>query len=157
MGVNVIDIANTFFKVIKTIIYLIYYCAKTAILTFFRIIRNIFSYLAFLLPFSPFALVVICVFLIMSILWNEVTKPIIYGILDGYNGVINGWNMVADAVSDIGFDIPGMGHVSLGGIPLNRGNPVNADIPDFWPFILSILIPVVFIPLEKALKGVIIR
>jgi len=50
-----------------------------------------------------------------------------------------------------------MGYLRLGGIPLPTADELEADIPNFWDFILSIIKPLVLEPLEKALKGVIIR
>ena len=151
------DIMNTLYLIIKTLVSLIIYVIKTIIVFFFRTLMRILSYIAFLLPFSPFAIVIICVFIILAILWDEVTVPIIYGIMDAINGIIGGWNTIANGVRDIGVRIPGMGYLRLGGIPLPTADELEADIPNFWDFILSIIKPLVLEPLEKALKGVIIR
>jgi hypothetical protein len=157
MAVTLIDIMNTLYSCLKMLISIIFYIVKSVIVFFFKTVSRILSYIGFLLPFSPFAIVIICVFIILAILWDEVTIPLIYGIMDAINGIIGGWNTIAYGVRDIGFRIPGIGYVRMGGIPLPTANEIEADIPNFWDFILSIIKPLVLEPLEKALKGVIIR
>ena len=157
MAVMFTDIMNTLYLIIKSLVSLIIYVIKTIIVFFFRTLMRILSYIAFLLPFSPFAIVIICVFIIMAILWDEVTVPIIYAIIEVINGIIGGWNKIADGVRNIGFRMPGLGYIRLGGIPLPRGDEIGADIPNFWDFIWSIIKPLVLVPIEEALKGVIIR
>lgn len=155
--ITITEIMRAIYYVIYTILKIVYKIVRVAIIIFFTIMMRIMSYVAFLLPFSPFALVVICIFIVLAILWDTVTKPIIYGILEVINGIIGGWNKVADGVRNIGVKIPGMGYLRLGGIDLGSADEIEADIPDFAEFILSIIKPMVLIPLEAALKGVIIR
>ena len=157
MSITFSDIMNALYSLLKLLIYIIFYIVKSIVLFFVKTVMRIASYISYLVPFSPFAIVVICVFIILAVLWDEVTVPMIYGILDAINGIIGGWNKVANGVRNIGFRIPGIGYVRMGGIPLETSSEIEADVPPFWDFILGIIMPTVLQPLEKALKGVIIR
>ena len=155
--VTIYDIMNTLYNVISLLISIIFYLIRSIASFFFKTLLRIMSYVAYLLPFSPFALVIICIFLVLTILWDEVTRPLIYYIIEAINGIIAGWNKVADGVRNIGFRMPGSGYLRIGGIDLPRGDEINVDIPNFWDFIFSIILPVILLPLKKALTGIIIR
>ena len=157
MTVTFSVIMNTLFLIVKALASLIFYVTKTIIVIAVNTVMRVAMFIGYLIPFCPFAVVIICIFIILAVLWDEITVPMIYGILDAINGMIGGWNKVANGVRNIGCRVPGLGYVRLGGIDLGSSAEIEADVPPFWDFILGIIMPTVLQPLEKALKGVIIR
>ena len=126
----------------------------------YLVITTIITLLLYLTPFTPLFLVIFVLFFLCQTLWDDITAPIIRGMIDAYNGVINQWNKVTDSVRDIGFDIPFPGknfHVHLFGIDLPHGDTVDTDIKPFLPFVLDIFYYTVLEPIKLMTAGYIFR
>jgi hypothetical protein len=110
-----------------------------------------------LIPNSPYILIILAVIILLSVLWDDVTRRLIYLLIEGWNGAIRAWNNVASSLRNLGFEIPlPTGTIGINfGIPVPDGNEVSVSLPDFKTFCLNILIPVLFKPVKEKLTGII--
>ena len=154
-----VDIFNGFYRVIRFIIMTTLYRIRDA----WHFVRYLISITEWLIGVIfqgfPFYMIIIIVIILCIVLWDDVVKPLILILVnDAYNGAIRTWNGIAGSVSNFGVEIgfPGIGstYVPLG-IPIPSGNEVQLDLPNFVPWVTTVLIPILFIPLKKSLTGII--
>jgi hypothetical protein len=162
--VKFVNIIYLTFFILSWILWFLSAVVSLFIWLLYFVISTIITLLIFLTPFMPIFIFIFLLGFVCQVLWDDVTVPIIHGLIAGYNGVINQWNRITDSVRHIGFDVPlrimgkNLGfYVNLGGIDLPYGDTVNPDIKPFLPFVLDILYYMILEPLKLMTAGYIFR
>jgi hypothetical protein len=143
-GVFYSDIVLAYLDITKRILRLLMKVIRFVVTTLYSIFTFILGYILFLLPFSPFGIFIWCVITLLVVLWDKITKPIIENLIQAYNGVAKGWNMVANSVRDIGIHERFFGKnidITLFSINLPSASIIKPKIDGFWTFIYKILTP----------------
>jgi len=114
-------------------------------------------FLFILIPNSPYILIILAAIILLSVLWDDVTRKFIYLLIEGWNGAIRSWNKMASGLRNLGFDLPlPTGTIELRfGIPAPDGDEVSVTLPDFKTFCMKILIPKLLHPIKEKLTGII--
>ena len=156
--VHMTDISNKTYTIAKYDLQTIF----SRLVNFFQLMGRVMSLLGsillyILVPNSPYILIILAAIILLSALWDDVTRPLIYKLIEGWNGAIRAWNEVASGLRNMGFTIPfptGDFNVSFG-IPAPDGNEVSVNLPDFKTFCMDILIPKLLKPIKEKLTGII--
>jgi xanthosine utilization system XapX-like protein len=152
-----VDIFNDGFTLVKFIVLFSVNRAKEGVYLIATTLKGILVWFIYSLPEMPIYLFLAIIGILACFLWNETLKPLIQILIQGWNGAIRAWNNVASTLRNLGFEIPlPTGSIGINlGIPAPDGQEVSVDIPDFIPFVMNILIPVLFKPLKERLTGII--
>jgi hypothetical protein len=143
-GVFYSDIVKAYLKIAEKIVRLVIRVIRFVAMTLYSIFTFILAYMVFLLPFTPFGIALWAVATLLAVLWDKITKPILEGMIQAYNGVAKGWNTVANSVRDIGIHERFFGtniDITLFGINLPLASVLNPKIDGFWEFIYNVLTP----------------
>lgn len=156
--VDMTDISNKSYTFLKFDLYTIFNRMMDLLKLigrFMSLLGSIFLFI--LIPNSPYILIILAAVILLSALWDVVTRPFIYLLIEGWNGAIRSWNKVASALRNLGFDLPlPTGTIELRfGIPAPDGDEVSVTLPDFKTFCMNILIPQLLKPIKEKLTGII--
>jgi len=167
-NVKFFNIVNITFIILSRALLFLSRIVSLFIWLLYIVISVIVSTLLYSVWFWPIFIFILLLGFVCQTLWDDVTVPIIRGMIESYNGVIYQWNKVTDAVRHIGFDVPlkfniagktiDLGfYVNLGGIDLPHGDTVDPVLKPFFPFLLDILYYMVLEPIKLMTAGYIFR
>ena len=151
------DIGHSYLQIVKFVIVFGLKRTWDGVKFIANALRFVFTWLIYSIQAMPMYIAFIIIAILMCFFWNETLKPLILLLIEGYNGAIRSWNELAGFLRNMGFSIPlptGSVDIPLG-IPVPNGDEVSVDIPDFIPFVMDILVPVLFKPLRNYLTGII--
>lgn len=159
------NVINLVFFLLSWIFWAVSWLCNIIIGAIIAAITIIISFLFNLIPFIPLFIAFFLIALICQKLWDVVLTPIIEGLIDAYNGVIDEWNVVADALRWVGFHVPIgriLGHdlgfdIGFQLLDLPYGTKANVNLGTFRKFMLDILFFAIVRPIVRSTNGYIFR